>query len=87
MVSNTDLRSKLTDGLLAGGVLIMLELMLILFITPIKASFWQSRAVGLYSRPASVYGHMPGTVFDHSKSRHDPRLVGCIGWDGYLGGD
>ncbi len=39
MVSNTDLRSKLTDGVLAGGVLIMLELMFILFITPIKEVF------------------------------------------------
>jgi hypothetical protein len=34
-----DLRSKLTDGVLAGGVLVMLELLMILLIQPIRLLF------------------------------------------------
>jgi hypothetical protein len=39
MLKITDVRSKLVDGLLAGGVLILLELVLILLIRPIQLIF------------------------------------------------
>jgi hypothetical protein len=39
MADTNDLRSKLADGLLAAGVMIMLELLLILLIQPIAQSF------------------------------------------------
>lgn len=39
MLKITDVRSKLVDGLLAGGVLILLELVLILLIRPVQLLF------------------------------------------------
>ena len=39
MAIKNDLRSKLTDGVLAGGVLIMLELLMILLVKPIQLLF------------------------------------------------
>lgn len=39
MLKITDVRSKLVDGLLAGGVLILLELVLVLLIQPVQVIF------------------------------------------------
>jgi hypothetical protein len=80
MVNKIDLRSKLTDGLLAGGILILLDVLLILLIKPVQLLF--SRP-GLLVYTVSLLA-ISVICLEQSLSNRSDDLV--RGWWGTIGG-
>jgi hypothetical protein len=80
MVNRSDLRSKLTDGVLAGGVLVMLELVMILLIQPIQLLFLRS-GILVYT---VVLIALAVICLERCLALRDPDMVRA--WWGILGG-
>jgi hypothetical protein len=80
MVNRSDLRSKLTDGILAGGVLVMLELVMILLIQPIQLLFL-SPGILVYT---VVLIALAVICLERCLALRDPDMVRA--WWGILGG-
>ena len=80
MGQNFDLRSKLTDGLLAAGVLVLLDIVIIMFVKPILVLF-ERPGILVYT---VVLVAFTSICLERSLSLRDPEMTRA--WWGILGG-
>ncbi len=79
-LSKNDLRSKLTDGVLAGGVLLMLDLLMIFLIKPIQLIF-ENQGILVYT---VILIALAVFCLERSLALRDPDITRA--WWGILGG-
>ncbi len=80
LMSRNDLRSKLTDGVLAGGILLMLDLLMILMIKPIQLIF-ENYGILVYT---VILIAVAVVCLERSLALRDPDTTRA--WWGILGG-
>ena len=80
IASKSDLRSKLTDGVLAGGVLLMLDLLMILLVKPIQLIF-ENYGILVYT---VILIALAVICLERSLALRDPDITRA--WWGIVGG-